>query len=583
MILKYLRKVDWLLIVAAAVFIFVQVYFDLKIPDYMSSITTILTTGGTSSEIMSEGWLMLGCALGSLLAAIITGGICAYIAASFAKTIREKQFDKVEQFSLNEINKFSTYSLITRSTNDIVQVQMAIAMGLQIIIKAPITAVWALHKILDKNLEWTLITAIAVVILVAVIAVIMYLVIPKFRMLQWLTDDVNRVSKENLDGMRVVRAYNAEGYQESKFETANANLTDTGLYTVRVLSVLSPVMTIVMNGLSLAIYWVGSYIIMESMNPMVRIEEFSNMIVFSSYAMQVIMSFMMMIMIFMIIPRASVAAKRIEEVINTEPSILDGDVIESNPEMKGTVEFRNVSFKYSDNSGDVLSNLNFEVKKGEVVAFIGSTGCGKSTLVNLIPRLYDVNEGQVLVDGVDVRDYRQDVLHEKIGYVPQKSILFSGTVESNVNYGGTSHSKTLDDVKRAVSIAQGKDFIEKMEGQYDAHVSEGGTNLSGGQKQRISIARAICKNSEIYIFDDSFSALDYKTDRVLRKALREETEGITTLIVAQRIGTVLDADKIIVLEDGKIVGMGKHSELLKTCPVYKDIALSQLSEEELVQ
>ncbi|MBQ2763193.1 MAG: ABC transporter ATP-binding protein [Candidatus Methanomethylophilaceae archaeon] len=583
MILKYLRKVDWLLIVAAAVFIFVQVYFDLKIPDYMFSITTILTTGGTSSEIMSEGWLMLGCALGSLLAAIITGGICAYIAASFAKTIREKQFDKVEQFSLNEINKFSTYSLITRSTNDIVQVQMAIAMGLQIIIKAPITAVWALHKILDKNLEWTLITAIAVVILVAVIAVIMYLVIPKFRMLQWLTDDVNRVSKENLDGMRVVRAYNAEGYQESKFETANANLTDTGLYTVRVLSVLSPVMTIVMNGLSLAIYWVGSYIIMESMNPMVRIEEFSNMIVFSSYAMQVIMSFMMMIMIFMIIPRASVAAKRIEEVINTEPSILDGDVTESNPEMKGTVEFRNVSFKYSDNSGEVLSNLNFEVKKGEVVAFIGSTGCGKSTLVNLIPRLYDVNEGQVLVDGVDVRDYRQDVLHEKIGYVPQKSILFSGTVESNVNYGGTSHSKTLDDVKRAVSIAQGKDFIEKMEGQYDAHVSEGGTNLSGGQKQRISIARAICKNPEIYIFDDSFSALDYKTDRVLRKALREETEGITTLIVAQRIGTVLDADKIIVLEDGKIVGMGKHSELLKTCPVYKDIALSQLSEEELVQ
>ena len=558
-------------------------FFDLKIPEYMSSITTILTTGGSSSEIMEEGWLMLGCALGSLIAAIATGGICAYIAASFSKTVREKQYDKVEQFSLNEINKFSTSSLITRSTNDIVQVQMAIAMGLQIVIKAPITAIWALHKIIDKNWEWTLLTAVSVVVLVAVIVLIMYLVIPKFRKIQWLTDDVNRVSKENLDGMRVVRAYNAECYQESKFEAANTNLTDVGLYTTRILSVLSPVMTIVMNGLSLGIYWLGAYIIMDSINPMVRIEEFSNMIVFSSYAMQVIMSFMMMIMIFMIIPRASVAARRIEEVINTEPTILDGDVVETDPELNGTISFRNVCFRYSDNSGDVLSDINFDVRKGEVVAFIGSTGCGKSTLVNLIPRFYDVTCGQVLVDGVDVRDYRQDVLHSKIGYVPQKSVLLSGTVESNIRYGEMYQDRTLDDVKAALSIAQGKDFVEKMEGQYEAHVSEGGTNLSGGQKQRVSIARAVCKRPEIYIFDDSFSALDYKTDRILRKALREETEGVTTLIVAQRIGTVIDADKIIVLDDGKIVGIGKHSELLETCSVYKDIALSQLSEEELRQ
>ena len=528
---------------------------------------------------MSDGIKMLACAFGSLFASIICGFIAAYIAARLSATLRKKQFDNVEKFSLEEINRFSISSLITRSTNDVTQIQIAVAMGLQVTVKAPILAIWAITKIVGKNMEWSIITAISVFTLIACIGCIMLYVIPKFKRIQWLNDDLNRLTKENLNGLRVIRAYNAEDYQEKRFDVANDDTTDTYVSITRSLAIMSPLMSTVMSFLSLAIYWVGAYII-ERSSGMEKLTEFSNMIVFSSYAVQVIMAFLMLVMILMIIPRASVAAKRIQEVIDTEPSIVDGNSTNTSDE-KGSVSFKDVSFKYPGSADYILKDISFDAKKGETVAFIGATGSGKTTLINLIPRFYDVSEGEVLVDGMDVKDYRLTDLRKRIGYVPQKAVMFNQTISDNVRYGDTSDERTEDDVKRAISIAQGTDFVEKNEDGYQRMISEGGTNLSGGQKQRIAIARAICRDPEIYIFDDSFSALDYRTDRELRDALKKETSGATTLIVAQRIGTIMDADHIIVLDEGRIVGKGTHDELMDSCDVYREIAYSQLSEEEL--
>ena len=470
---------------------------------------------------------------------------------------------------------------MTRSTNDITQVQLLITMGLQMIIKAPIMVVWAVTKIAGKGLEWSLATGVTVLIMIAVIAVLMTLVMPKFRKMQTLTDNLTRVTRENLTGLRVVRAYNAEPYQEAKFEVANAELTETQLFTNRGMAIMMPIITTLMSGLTLAIYWIGATLI-NNAGMMDRLTLFSNMVVFSAYAMQVIMSFMMLVMIFVLWPRASVSAKRINEVLETEPSILDGTRVDGEAGKTGEIEFRDVSFRYPGAADDVLCGINFTAKQGEIVAFIGSTGSGKTTLVNLIPRFYDATSGEVLVDGVNVKDYTQDALHNKVGYVPQKAVSFRGTVASNIAYGENGKECPSDDeIQTAMRIAQGADFVEQMDGQYEAEVAQGGSNLSGGQKQRLAIARAVARKPEIYIFDDSFSALDYKTDRALRSALRRETAGVTSLIVAQRIGTILDADQIIVLNDGQIVGKGTHKELLKTCDVYQEIAMSQLSEEEL--
>ncbi len=579
MIFRYLRKKDWGLIGFIVAFVCVQVYLDLEIPGYMTSITETISTGGSVDSVISDGWKMLACAFGSLFASVICGFIAAYIAASLSATLRKKQFDNVENFSLEEINRFSIPSLITRSTNDVTQIQMAVAMGLQVVIKAPILAIWAISKILGKNLEWSIVTAIAVVVLIVCIGCVMLFVVPRFKRIQWLSDDLNRVTKENLNGLRVVHAYNAENYQEKKFDVANDDITNTHVTITRALAVMSPLMSTVMSFLSLAIYWLGAYIIDRS-EGMGKFTEFSNMIVFSSYAMQIIMAFLMLVIIFMIVPRAMVAAKRIQEVIDTEPSITDGASVNTSDE-KGTISFKDVSFKYPGSGDYVLKDISFDARKGQTVAFIGATGSGKTTLVNLIPRFYDVSEGKVLVDGMDVRDYKLKDLRDRIGYVPQKAVMFNQTISDNVKYGDTSDDRTDDDVMRAVSIAQGKDFVEKGEGGYQRMVSEGGTNLSGGQKQRIAIARAVCRDPEIYIFDDSFSALDYRTDRQLRDALKRETKDATTLIVAQRIGTIIDADDIIVLDEGKVVGQGTHDQLMQSCDVYREIAYSQLSEEEL--
>ena len=579
MILKYLGKKEWALVVACVVLIAVQVYLDLEIPGYMASITTILTTGGTSDEVLAEGIPMLACALGSLASSVIVGAMAAYVAVTLAKNLRKKQFDSVQKFSFEEIGRFSIASLITRSTNDVNQIQMVVAMGLQVMVKAPIMAVWAVYKILGSDLRWTWSVAISVVVMLAVILVIMRFVTPKFKKIQSMTDDVNRVTKEGIEGIRVVRAYNAEDFQEDRFKSANKTLTDTHLSVTRALAFLSPAMTSVMNLMSLSIYWVGASVVNEAVGLM-RIEEFSSMVVFSAYALQVVGAFMLLTMIFMILPRAQVAARRIEEVIDTEPSIVDGGTKESPAGHEGEIEFRNVGFSYPDTKDYVFSGIDLKVSKGETVAFIGATGSGKSTLINLIPRFYDATEGQVLVDGVDVREYDLDALRRKIGYVPQKAVLMSGTVESNVNYGNTSDERDMDDVKHAVRIAQGTDFIEKMENGYEGRVAENGSNFSGGQKQRLSIARAVCRKPEIYVFDDSFSALDYRTDLELRTALRKEISDATLIIVAQRIGTIRDADKIVVLDSGKAVGIGTHEELMKTCEVYREIASSQLTAEE---
>ncbi len=583
MILKYLRKVDWALLAATVVFVFLQVYLELEIPGYMNKITTIMTTGGTSQDVMEEGKWMLACAFGSLVMAVIVGFIAAYIGTYLGKTLRERQFDNVQRYSATELNRFSIYSLITRSTNDVNQVQMAFTIGLMVMIRAPIMAVWAIMKISTKNVEWTSATVVAIVAMVSCIALIIWSVFPGFKGIQWLNDDVNRLTKEGLSGIRVVHAYNAEGFQERRFEKANEKLTNTHLEITRAFAFLFPAMTTIMSVLSMVIYWLGAVIINATESPMERITEFSDMIVFSSYAMQVIGAFMMLIIVFMILPRAMVAAKRIEEVINADPVVKDGSVEDSPDGREGEIVFRNVSFRYPESANDSLTDISFELSKGETLAIIGSTGSGKSTLVNLIPRFYDVTDGQILIDGVDIREYNLESLRGKIGYVPQKASLFTGTIESNVNYGGTEEERTEDDVRKAVEIAQARDFVERTEGQYQGKVAEGGTNLSGGQKQRISIARAVCKRPEIYIFDDSFSALDYRTDRLLRSELRKETAGVTTIIVAQRIGTIMDADRIIVLDEGRMVGMGTHHELLKNCEVYHQIAASQLSEEELMR
>ena len=581
-LLKRLKAAEWLQALVSLVFIVSQVWLDLKLPDYMSEITRLTQTPGSAiSDIWLAGGKMLLCALGSVVSAIIVGFFAARIAASFSQRIRSQLFSRVDSFSMEEINRFSTDSLITRSTNDITQVQMLITMGLQMIVKAPIMVIWAVTKIAGKGLEWSLATGVTVLIMMLVISVMMVLVLPKFRKMQTLTDNLTRVTRENLTGLRVVRAYNAEPYQEEKFEVANAELTATQLFTNRGMAVMMPIITTLMSGLTLAIYWIGASLI-NNAGLMDRLTLFSNMVVFSAYAMQVIMSFMMLVMIFVLWPRASVSAKRINEVLETKPSILDGTKTAGEAEKTGEITFRNVSFRYPGAADDVLTDISFTAKRGEIVAFIGSTGSGKSTLINLIPRFFDATEGEVLVDGVNVKDYAQDALHNKIGYVPQKAVTFRGTVKSNIAYGDNGkQSATEDEVHTAMQIAQGADFVEQMEGAYEAQIAQGGSNLSGGQKQRLAIARAVARKPEIYIFDDSFSALDYKTDRALRSALRRETAGVTSLIVAQRIGTILDADRIIVLNDGQIVGQGTHKELLKTCDIYQEIAMSQLSEEEL--
>ncbi|WP_438496510.1 ABC transporter ATP-binding protein [Paenibacillus sp. IHBB 3054] len=579
-ILKYLKPKEWALVGFSLLFIVAQVWLDLELPGYMSDITRLIQTPGSEmSEIITAGVWMLLCALGSLATSIIVAGIAARTAANFSSRLRSKLFDKVQSFSMEEINNFSTASLITRSTNDITQVQMLIVIGLQLLLKAPILAVWAMLKITGKSWQWSLSTGVAIGVLILIVGICIVLVLPKFQRLQQLTDNLNRVARENLTGLRVIRAYNAESYQEDKFGVANNELTRTNLFANNVLSMLMPSISLIMSGLSLSIYWIGAVLI-QNADGAAKMGLFSDMIVFSSYAMQVVMAFMMLIMIFILMPRAHVSAKRINEVLDTKPSLQNGSLTSSKADRVGEVEFKNVSFKYPDAEDYVVEDISFTAKKGETVAFIGSTGCGKSTVVNLIPRFYDATAGEVLVDGINVNQYEQSALRNKIGYVSQKAILFGGTVSSNVAFGDNG-SNLASDVVDAVYTSQASDFVEKMDGSYEAHVAQGGSNLSGGQKQRLSIARAIARRPEILIFDDSFSALDYKTDRKLRSELKKEARGTTMLIVAQRIGTIKDADKIIVLEAGRMAGMGTHDELMQSCSIYQEIAYSQLSKEEL--
>jgi len=577
---KKLGKKQLIYSLICILFVAANVFFELKIPDYMSEITVLVQTKGSKiSDILLQGTYMMICAFGSLIASFIVGYFASIIASYFGKITRKNIFEKVGKFSMKEIKSFSTASLITRTTNDVTQVQMFISFGLQALIKAPIMATWAVIKISGKNFSWSFATLIGVIILLITISIIMFKVFPKFKIVQKLTDNLNRITRENLTGIRVIRAYNAEGYQQKKFEEANEELKNTQLYNQRLLGLMSPVMSLVSSTLTLSIYFIGAILINKA-NLYDRLNLFGDMVVFSSYAMQVIMSFMMLIMIFIIYPRASISANRILEVLETKEEIKDGEVLEGKE--KGTVEFKNVSFKYPDAEENILENISFKVNKGETVAFIGSTGSGKSTLINLVPRFYDATDGEVYVNGINVKDYKLEALNNVLGYVPQKAVMFKATVKENVSYGNNGKEEISDKkIKEAIKIAQGTDFVEKMENKYDSLVARGGTNISGGQKQRLAIARAIAKDPEIYIFDDSFSALDYKTDYILRKELKEYTKDATTLIVAQRIGTIIDADRIYVLDEGKLVGVGTHEELLKTCEVYKEIALSQLDEEEL--
>ena len=582
---KLLKKLTWkdfILAAVAFVFIIVQVWLSLTMPDYMSEITKLVQTKGSKmNDILIAGGKMLACALGILLAAVCTSICASKISSNFSANLRGQVFHKVQSFSMEEIGNFSTASLITRSTNDITQVQMLIVMGLEVLLKAPIMAVWALCKISTKNWQWTASTGVAVVVLLSFVGVCVAVALPKFKKLQSLTDNLNRVTRENLTGLNVVRAYNAEGYQQKKFNDANDELTKTQLFANRTMGTMMPGIQMVMNGLMLAIYWIGAYLISNA-QMFDKLTIFSDMIVFTQYAMQVVMSFMMLVMIFVLLPRASVSAKRINEVLDMPLSIKDGTKENGIDGKKGEVEFRNVSFCYPDAEKDVIEDISFTAHKGETIAFIGSTGCGKSTVINMIPRFYDATKGEVLVDGVNVKEYTQKALRNKIGYVSQKAVLFTGSIKSNVAYGDNGTKGFTDDVvKQAIETAQAKEFVDKTEGGVDAFVAQGGSNFSGGQKQRLSIARAICRHPEILIFDDSFSALDYKTDRVLRDTLRKTCADATRFIVAQRIGTIRDADKIIVLDDGKIAGMGKHNELMETCEVYRQIAYSQLSKEEL--
>lgn len=580
-LLKKLRKKDLLLILVCAGLIVFQVWLDLKLPDYMSEITQLVQTeGNTMAEILTAGGKMLLCAFGSLAAAVIVGFFASYIAATFSKIIRKDIFEKVENFSEGEVKKFSTSSLITRTTNDVSQIEMLVAMGLQLIIKAPITAIWAVSKILGKSLTWSAVIGGGVLILLLTLTFLIIVVLPKFKIVQKLLDKINGITRENLTGIRVVRAFNAEDYQEKKFEETNSKLTKIQLFNQRTFGIMQPIMYLIMYFSTLAIYFIGAYVIDASLMSD-KITIFGDMVVFSSYGMQVIMSFLMLAMIFIMYPRAAISADRINEVLDEEFAIKDGSVTKSDPKLTGTVEFKDVSFKYPDADEYILKDITFKAEKGETIAFIGSTGSGKSTLINLIPRFYDVTDGEIIIDGVNVKDYKLEYLHNKIGYIPQKAVIFSGSVSENVSYGESDKKITKDNVVKAIEVAQGKEFVESMPDKYDSYLAQRGTNISGGQKQRISIARAIARKPEIYIFDDSFSALDYKTDFTLRRELKKYTKDATTFIVAQRIGTIMNADKIIVLDKGTCVGMGTHEELLKNCDVYKEIALSQLSEEEL--
>ena len=581
-LLKDFTKKDYLIIFIAILLIVFQVWLDLKLPDYMSEITVLVQTEGSQmSEILEQGGYMLLCAGGSLVSAIIVGYLASLLSASFSKTLMKKLFEKVENFGMEEINKFSTSSLITRTTNDVTNIQMFISMGLQMLIKAPITAVWAVLKILNKSWQWSAVTGVAVLFLLVTVSILMFLVLPRFKRVQSLIDNINGLTRENLTGLRVVRAFNAEEYQQDKFEVGNKELTGTQLFNQRAMALMSPVMYLIMNLVTLAIYVVGSHLI-DAAGMADKITLFGNMVVFSSYAMQVIASFLMLAVIFIMYPRASVSADRIAEVLDSQTHIKDGNINTDTTDKKGEIEFKNVSFKYPDGDEYVLKNISFTAKKGETVAIIGSTGSGKTTLINLIPRFYDVTEGEVLVDGVNVRDYSQNFLHNKLGYVPQRAVMFSGSVNYNVSYGDNGKGEIPEEkIKKAISIAQATEFVEKMPEKYESHIAQGGTNISGGQKQRLAIARAIARSPEIYIFDDSFSALDYKTDFMLRDELNKYTKDSTNIIVAQRIGTILNADKIIVLENGECVGMGTHKELLENCKVYQEIAYSQLSKEEL--
>ena len=579
---KNFKKKDWLFIFISFFMIVIHVWLDLKIPDYMSKITVLIQTEGSKmKDILLQGGYMLICAFGSLLASIIVGYFTSYLAADFSLNLRDKIFRKVQKFGMNEIKKFSTSSLITRTTNDVTQIEMFIAMGLQLLIKSPIMAIWAITKILDKSIEWSMLTAGCVVIILSVVITLLIIVFPRFKIVQKLIDKVNGVTRENLTGIRVIRAFNAEKFQQNRFDDVNTKLTNTQMFNQKCFALLNPVMNLVMHAQTLGVYIIGAILISKA-GMLEKITLFSNMVVFTSYGMQVIASFLMLAMIFMILPRAEVSAKRINEVLYEREIIEDGLLDEIISDKVGTVEFKNVSFKYPDADEYILKDISFKVNKGETIAFIGSTGSGKSTLINLVPRFYDATEGEVLVDGVNVKDYKIESLNNKIGYVPQKAIMFTGTVSSNVGYGDNGKKKaTKKQIEEAIEVAQGKEFVEKMDGTYDAHIARGGTNVSGGQKQRLAIARAIARNPEIYIFDDSFSALDYKTDSVLRRELKKYTKDATSMIVAQRIGTIIGADKIVVLDKGKCVGLGTHKELLKNCEVYKEIALSQLSKEEL--
>ncbi|NMM98389.1 ABC transporter ATP-binding protein [Bifidobacterium olomucense] len=619
-IMKYLSKAEIGQMLLALVTIVGQVYFDLKLPDYMSDITTLVETPGSAmADIWIAGGKMLLISLGSVACAVVTGYIAARVGSSFTQRLRSLEFRQVESFGPAEMNRFSTASLITRSTNDITQIQMFITIGLQLIVKSPIMAVWAVMKIAGEGFEWTLATGIAVVILLAAIAVMMAMVMPKFKAMQQLTDNINLVARENLTGLKVVRAYNAEDYQESKFTEANKELTETQLFTNRTMAVMMPLMNTIMNGLMLAVYWIGAYLI-DAAELTDKLTVFSNMVVFSNYSVQVIMSFLLMSMVFVLWPRADVSAQRVLEVLDTKPIIENGTKTEADVAktgQRGTVEFRNVSFTYPDSREAMLEGVTFSAKPGQTVAFIGSTGSGKTSLINLVPRFYDATQGQVLVDGVDVRDYNLKTLRDKIGYVPQTSVLFKGTVASNVSYGdepgetvdveiadtstaaGRKHeaeliaadraaenatmpAEQMNRVKTAADVAQASEFVNRMDGGFNAAIAQGGSNVSGGQKQRLSIARAVYRHPEILIFDDSFSALDFKTDREVREALAREAKDSTKLIVAQRIGTIMNADLIVVLDDGRVVGQGTHRELLDTCEVYQQIAESQLSKAELM-
>lgn len=577
-LLKEFNKKDYFLVFVCTLLIIFQVWLDLRLPDYMSEITKLVQTEGSKmSSILSQGGYMLLCALGSLISAFIVGYLTSYISATFSQKIRKTLFSKVQSFSMEEIKKFKTSSLITRTTNDITNIQMFISMGLQMIIKAPITAVWAILKILGKNYRWSIATGVAVVVMLSVICTLMLIVLPRFKIVQKLIDNINDKTRENLTGVRVIRAFNAEKYQEDRFEDANQKLTNTQMFNQRMMSIMSPTMYLIMNLLPLSIYIIGAGLI-NNAGMFDRLNLFSDMVVFSSYAMQVIMAFLMLAMIFVMYPRASVSADRIKEVLDTETKVCDG-TFSSDTKLMGEVEFKNVSFKYPDADEYILKNISFKAKKGDTLALIGSTGSGKSTIVNLIMRFYDATEGEILIDGKNIKEYKLDALYKKIGYVPQRAVMFNGSVKYNISYGDKKVSEK--DMKNAARIAQASEFIDKMPKGYDANVSSGGTNISGGQKQRLAIARAVAKDPEIFVFDDSFSALDYKTDYTLRKELKKNAKDKTNIIVAQRIGTILNADEIIVLENGFVKGCGTHAELLKKCKVYKEIALSQLSKEEL--